>query len=318
MSRIQETKDAVVIGIPLDLGAKNLGVDIGPEAFLYSGLKSKLKSAGINVDQVIQIKTKKREDVKMGDPRMRYMSEIVRVSEEVANLVQQNLAKGRKIIGIGGDHSINLGLFSGAASYFKHKDASLGMIYLDAHGDMNTHETTASGNIHGMHVASLMGLGPIELKNVGGAFTKLKFSDLLHIGGSDLDQPEIDLMKRESIPNFSLSDVLMHGLSPLVAMIDELASRCENVWVSLDLDVIDRIYAPGAGMPSNAGLSYREVAFICKYIGEHCNVIGLDVVEYNPLQDQDKKTAELGIELIAKLMGGEYSWYTNYMQQNKI
>ena len=311
-------KDAIIIGIPLDLGAKNLGVDIGPEAFLYSGAEAKLKSAGINVAKTIQIKCNKREDVEMGDPRMRYMSEIVRVSEEVADLVRQSLSEGKKIIGLGGDHSINLGLFSGAASYFKQKGEDLGMIYLDAHGDMNTHETTQSGNIHGMHVASLMGLGPDELKQVGGDFVKLKFSDLLHIGGSDLDQPEIDLIARESIPNFSLSDVLMHGLSPLVKMIDEQASRCPNIWVSLDLDAIDRIYAPGAGMPSNAGLSYREVAFICKYIGEHCNVVGVDVVEYNPLQDQDKKTAELGIELIAKLLGGEYSWYTNYMEQNKI
>jgi arginase len=315
---IKSTKNAVVITIPLDLGAKNLGVDIGPEAFLYSDLEPKLKSSGINIDKIIQIKSNKRKDVEMGNPRMRYMSEIVRVSTKVADIVRKYLDKGEKVIGLGGDHSINLGLFSGAASFCRDVDKTLGMIYLDAHGDMNTHETTLSGNIHGMHVASLLGLGPEPLKQVGGDFVKLKFSNLLHIGGNDMDQAEIDLIRNQKIPNFSLNDVMLYGLAPLIKMIDTLAQRCDYIWVSLDLDVIDKIYAPGAGMPSNAGLSYREVSFICNYIGETCPVIGLDIVEYNPLQDKDKITVELGIELTAKLLGKEYSWYTGYLEQNKI
>jgi arginase len=309
---------AAIICIPLDLGAKNLGVDIGPEVFLYSGIQDKLNSIGIKTDEPTKIFCKNREDVEMGSPKARYMSEIVRASEDVVKNTKLKLQGGKKVIGLGGDHSINLGLFSGAASFCQNQGKTLGMIYLDAHGDMNTDETTISGNIHGMHVASLMGLGPQDLQQVGGDFVKLKPSNLLHIGGSDLDQAEIDLMRESNIPNFSLADVMLHGLAPLVKLIDELAERCDYLWVSVDLDSIDRLYAPGAGMPSNAGLSYREVSFICKYIGSKNKTLGVDVVEYNPLQDEDKKTAELGIELIAKLLGKEYSWYTGYLERNKI
>lgn len=305
--------------IPLDLGAKNLGVDIGPEAFIYADLESKLSSAGFKLnDDLVRFNPKPRSQVEMGDPKARYMAEIIRVCEQVAGATELKLGEGQKVIGLGGDHSINLGLFSGAASYCRGINKTLGMIYLDAHGDMNTDETTLSGNIHGMHVASLMGLGPDKLKSVSGDFVKLKFENLLHIGGSDLDQAELDLMRDKKIPNFSLADVMLYGLAPLIKMIDQLVARCDYIWVSVDLDSIDRLYAPGAGMPSNAGLSYREISFICKYIGQHCPVLGLDIVEYNPLQDENKKTAELAIELIAKLLGQEYSWYTGYLEQNKL
>jgi arginase len=313
-----DTINSSVLLIPLDLGAKNLGVDIGPEAFVYAGIESKLASAGFKLNDPIRFNPKPRDQVEMGDPKARYMDEIVRICEQVAESTKIELARGQKVIGLGGDHSINLGLFSGASSYCGDSQKTIGMIYLDAHGDMNTEVTTLSGNIHGMHVASLMGLGPEPLKNVGGNFTKLKFANLLHIGGSDIDQAESDLMFNAKIPNFSLADVMLHGLAPLTKMIDDLAKRCNCVWVSLDLDSIDKLYAPGAGMPSNAGLSYREVSFICKYIGQICNVIGVDVVEYNPLQDEGRKTAELGIELIAKLLGSDYSWYTGYMEDNKV
>ena len=119
------------------------------------------------------------------------------------------------------------------------------------------------------------------------------------------------------LPAFTLFDLLSQNLAPLLTMIDDLASRVPNIWISLDLDVIDRIYAPGAGMPNAKGLTYREIATIAEYIGSRCNVVGIDVVEYNPLQDEANKTAELGIELIAKFLGKDYSWYTNYMAKNQ-
>lgn len=192
------------------------------------------------------------------------------------------------------------------------------MIYLDAHGDMNTDQTTMTGNIHGMHLASLMGFGATELAQVYGEQTKLPKDNLLHIGGCDWDQSELDLIKDEGLKAFTLLDVMSHGLAPLLKMIDELAERVANIWISLDLDVIDKMYAPGAGMPNAGGLTYREVAAIAEYAGKKCNVIGIDVVEYNPLQDIDHKTAELGIELIAKFLGSNYSWYTNYLESNKM
>jgi arginase len=306
---------ATLIGVPLDLGAENLGVDIGPQGFRYAGLIHKLTDAGFDITDHGNIICRERKDLDPGNPRMHYLDEIVRVNEEVATVTEAAMRKGQKIIALGGDHSINLGVVSGASAAL---NGQLGLIYLDAHGDMNTAETTLSGNVHGMHLASLMGFGADDLKNVHGQKVKIAKENLLHIGGSDFDQAELDLIAREKLTAFTLFDLLSQNLSPLCSMIDDLAARVPNVWISLDLDVIDRMYAPGAGMPNAKGLVYREIATIAEYIGHRCNVIGVDVVEYNPLQDEDMKTAELGIELIAKFLGKNYSWYTNYMSANKI
>ena len=304
-----------LLGVPLDLGAKNLGVDIGPDAFRHQNIVEKLQKAGLEVEDAGDIKPKERQELEPGDPKMRYADEIVRVSNETARLVEEAINNNRRVLALGGDHSINLGAVSGASSAL---GGSLGLIYLDAHGDMNTSETTQTGNIHGMHLAGLLGFGDKKLVDVHTPGTKIATQNLLHIGGSDLDQPEIEMMEREHLPNFTLFDLLSHGMQPLLKMIDELASRVDHVWISLDLDVIDRLYAPGAGMPNPGGLSYREIAAIAEYIGKTGKVVGMDIVEYNPLQDQEQKTAELGIELIAKFFGKSYSWYTGYMEANKL
>jgi arginase len=306
---------ATLIGVPLDLGAENLGVDIGPQAFRYAGLVAKLRNVGFDITDHGNIACRDRKDLDPGNPRMHYLEEIIRVNEEAATVTEAAIAKGRKVIALGGDHSINLGVVSGAS---KALNAQLGLIYLDAHGDMNTDETTLSGNVHGMHLASLLGFGADALRHVHGQTVKVAKENLLHIGGSDFDQAELDLIAREKLPVFTLFDLLSQNLAPLCTMIDDLAQRVPNIWISLDLDVIDQLYAPGAGMPNAKGLVYREIATIAEYIGSHCNVVGVDVVEYNPLQDENGKTAELGIELIAKFLGKNYSWYTNYMSANRI
>ncbi|MDB5179224.1 MAG: Arginase [Patescibacteria group bacterium] len=304
-----------LIGVPLDLGAQNLGVDIGPDAFRYAGIIDKLAGAGLAVRDEGTITVADRAQLEPGNPRLRYAGEIIRVSNKSAKLTEQLVRGGRRVIGLGGDHSMTLGLVSGASTAL---GGELGLIYLDAHGDMNTADTTLSGNIHGMHLASLMGFGAPELAHVHTPEIKIAKQNLLHIGGSDWDQPELDLIGREDLATFSLFDLLKSNLAPLLAMVDDLATRVPNVWISLDLDVIDRLYAPGAGMPNAKGLTYREIATIAEYIGHHANVVGVDVVEYNPLHDEQSKTAELGIELIAKFFGHNYSWYTNYMARNQI
>jgi arginase len=310
-----DNTNVTLLGIPLDLGAENLGVDIGPQAFRYQDIVKKLESAGLNVHDSGDIEVRPRQDLEMGNPRLHYLEEIVRVNEETATVVHDAISKGQKVIALGGDHSLNLGVMSGASAAL---NGQIGMIYLDAHGDMNTDESTLSGNIHGMHLASLMGFGAPELVHVHSDQIKLPKENLLHIGGSDWDQAELDLISRENLQAFTLFDLLSQNLAPLLKMIDDLAARVPNIWISLDLDVIDRIYAPGAGMPNAKGLTYREIATIAEYIGQHCNVVGVDIVEYNPLQDEQNKTAELGIELIAKLLGKNYSWYTGYMARNQI
>lgn len=305
---------ADLLGIPLDLGAENLGVDIGPNAFRYQHILHKLEKASITATDLGNIICHDRHTLDRGDEKLKYLAEIVRVSEEGAKKASETIKKGHKLIGLGGDHSITLGLFSGVSTAFA---GEIGMIYFDAHGDMNTPETTLTGNIHGMHLAALMGFGDERLVQVFERNIKLKTENLIHIGGCDFDQAELDLVAREKLKTFSIADMLADGMGPLFEMIDELAKRVPNMYVSLDLDSIDSLYAPGAGMPNRGGLSYREIVAMANYIGKHCNVVGVDIVEYNPLDDEHHKTAELGIELIARFFGKNYSWYSNYLAKNK-
>ncbi len=306
---------ATLIGVPLDLGAENLGVDIGPDAFRHQGIINKLRGVGLAVEDAGDIAVRKRKTLDPGNSKLKYLDEIVRVNEALAAKTETTVRAGQKAIVLGGDHSVNLGAFSGASAAAA---GNIGLIYFDAHGDMNTAETTLSGNIHGMHLASLMGFGTPELAHVHGTQTKLPKQNLLHIGGSDWDAAELELIARENLSSFSLFDVLTRGLGELIKLIDDLAARVPNIWISLDLDSIDQLYAPGAGMPNAKGLTYREIATLAEYIGAHCHIVGLDVVEYNPLQDEKSKTAELGIELIAKFLGHNYSWYSNYLQHNRV
>jgi arginase len=304
-----------LIGAPLDLGAENLGVDIGPDAFRYQKIGDKLATAGLIVTDTGDVAVGERSTLEIGNPHLRYLDEIIRVNEEIASRTEAAIRDAQKVVVLGGDHSVCLGAVAGASVAI---NGQLGLIYFDAHGDMNTDETTLTGNIHGMHLASLMGFGAQSLVNVHGEGRKIAKENLLHIGGSDFDQPELDLIARENLQTFTLFDLLTQNLAPVLKMIDDLAARVPNIWISLDLDSIDRIYAPGAGMPNAKGLTYREISTLAQYIGQKCNVVGIDVVEYNPLQDRKHKTAELGIELIATFLGKNYSWYTNYLQQNKV
>jgi len=306
---------ATLLGVPLDLGAENLGVDMGASAFRYQQILKKLQAAGIAVTDGGNIHCKHRGEVSVGSPHLRHLEEIVRVSEETADRTEAMVRNGKKAIVLGGDHSVCLGAVAGASVAVK---GDLGLIYFDAHGDMNTDKTTLTGNIHGMHLASLMGFGAPELVQVHGAQIKLNKEHLLHIGGSDFDTAELELIKREKLHTFTMFDLLSSNLGALWPMIDKLQSQVKNIWISLDLDAIDAVYAPGAGMPNQKGLNYREISTIAQYIGQHCNVVGIDVVEYNPLQDIERKTAELATELIANFFGKQYSWYTHYLEQNKL
>lgn len=304
-----------IFGVPLDLGAENLGVDIGPDAFRHQKIVEKLTHVGFAVKDVGNIDLRPRKYLKIGNPKLKYLEEILRVSEESGEKTFQLIQKGEKVVALGGDHSLCLGVVSGASVAL---NGDIGLIYLDAHGDMNTPETTLTGNIHGMPLSALMGFGDKQLINVYEPKKKISKEYMLHIGGIDFDPGELDLIEKEDLLCFKTSDMLSYGLRPLFNHIAALCKKVKNIWVSLDLDVIDEIYAPGVGMPNKGGFSYREITTIAAYIGHHCNVVGIDIDEYNPLRDIDGKTAELGIELIAKLLGGSYSWYTNYMEKNKL
>ncbi len=312
ISIMNEKKSIEIIGVGLDLGAESLGVSEGPAVFRHLNIVEKLSGAGLDMGDAGDIDCPDRATLEPGDPILPYANEIVRVNEALAATTSKSITEGKVPVVLGGDHSVNLGAFAGAAEALEGK---VGLIYIDAHGDINTPVTSASHNIHGMHLASLMGFGPDVLVNAYRPGRKLAQENLLHVAGSDFDPGEKELIKTQNLRCFTMFDLLMNGMAPLIKMIDELQARVPNIWVSVDLDAIDSTYAPGVGIPSRGGLTYREVAAITEYIGQHCSVVGLDIVEYNPNFDIENKTGELGIEIIAKLLGTNYSWYTQYMSR---
>ena len=304
-----------LLGIPLDLGAENLGVDIAPKALRGRGIIKKLRSSGLEIIDAKDIVVTQKDKLKVGNENLKYLNEIIRVSNETAKKVSSAISLQNKVLAIGGDHAISLGTISGASTAL---NGDLGVIYIDTHGDINTDETTLSGNIHGMHVASILGLGKKELTKIHTKEKKVKKENIILAGGNDFDPEEEKLIQKEKIKTFTITDLLANGLDPLFKMINELNKKVKNIWVSLDLDAIDYVYAPGVGIPNTGGFTYREISAIAKYIGKNCNVIGMDLVEYNPLKDRENRTAELSIELCAKIFDRDYSPYTKYMEKNKL
>lgn len=306
---------ATILGIPLDLGSERIGVDMGPNALRYQKMAGKLKKAGIEVRDMGNINCPLPENVKIGHKNMKYAKTIISVAKEVAQSVNRLIQRKQKVIAIGGDHSISLGTISGAS---KALDGKMGVIWLDAHGDLNTDKNTPTGNIHGMSLAALMGFGHKDLLHVCDERIAVAKENVLLVGVKDLDQGEQQLIKKENINVFSIIDILAHGLNPLFKIISKLQKKAGAIWVSIDLDAVDSQYAPGVGIPNNGGLSYREITAICQYIGKNCHVVGVDIVEYNPVNDLEHKTANLSIEIISKLLGSDYTSYTEYLLEHQV
>jgi arginase len=189
------------------------------------------------------------------------------------------------------------------------------VIWIDAHGDMMTHKNTLSGNIHGMPSAVAFGVGHPKLTSVYEEKIKVLPENMLYIGLKDLDQAEIDLIREKNITAFTIFDILENSWSPIFAAIKAMAARVDRVWVSLDIDSIDQIFAPATPMVNNGGLTYREITNLARYIGKVVPLAGVDIVEFAPALDVENTTAKLILELIAGLCGAEYGWYQHYMQQ---
>lgn len=304
-----------ILGVPIDLGAETLGVDSAPNVLRFGKLSEKLTDCGFDVRDYGNIPTVEKYGLLVGDKNLKYLSEIVSISTKAAQVSEPIIKRGEKLVILGGDHTAMLGPVSAASSVLK---GELGLIYFDVHGDINTDKTTLTGNIHGMHLAALLGFGHKKLTDIHSPQVKIAKDNLFHIGGMDFDPLEVKLVKEENLQFFSMEDYIIKGMQALLGLIDALSKKVPNIWVSIDLDAIDKVYAPGGAFQNASGFTHREIAFLASYIGRSANVIGLDIVEYNPLHDVDGKTAELCIELISKLLGGNYNWYTDYMVHNRI
>jgi arginase len=289
-----------IIGAPMDLGADRRGVDFGASAIRYAGLSEQLQRLGHTVHDIGNIVVPQPESQPIGNPRLKYLDPIVQVSEELAAWVTTALQDDEFPLILGGDHSIALGSISGVAKVYNH----VGVIWVDAHADFNTQETTPSGNIHGMVLAALAGLGDQRLTHVGGWAPKLDKANIVIIGARDLDSGEQALLRTHHISVFTMSDIDRQGMPVILRQAIAIAGRHDHaIHLSLDMDSLDPREAPGIGTPVRGGLSYREAHLAMEMIADSRRLVSMDVVEVNSILDRENATARLAVELILSALG---------------
>ncbi|MGI6603614.1 MAG: arginase [bacterium] len=289
-----------IIGVPQDLGANRRGVDMGPSAIRYAGVRERLESLGYEVHDQGNIPVSLREERPAAvDERLRYLPEIQATSELLAEAVRKALEAGALPLVLGGDHSIAIGTLAGAASV-----KQCGVIWFDAHGDFNTPETTSSGNIHGMPLAASLGRGDERLVSCGGFVAKAKEKNVALIGARDLDPEERESLRQSRISVFTMQDIDEMGMKRVMRQALAAAlDGTEGFVLSLDMDALDPLEAPGVGTPVRGGLTYREAHLAMELLAETGALIAMEVVEVNPILDTRNQTAELAVELIASALG---------------
>ena len=294
-------RHVALVGVPLDLGAGRRGTDMGPSALRYAQLQAQLESLGYRVTDLGNVSFPVVERLEMADPRARYADVIVRVCEELHRVVTAALVQGALPVVLGGDHSLSLG--SVAATVRQQPEA--GLLWLDAHGDFNTPETSPSGNVHGMVLACLVGVGLSPLVRVGGFGPKLRPERCALVGVRQLDAGERELLRASGVRVFTMKDVDRYGVGEVVARALEAATGGGRrpVHVSLDMDVVDPAHAPGVATPAPGGLSYREVHLAMELVADCGQLACVDVVEVNPILDSHNRTAQLAAELVASALG---------------
>jgi arginase len=306
----QQARPVSIVSIPLELGSDERGLAAAPKYLLDHGLEKMLAAIGCERASTTTIPCPKpRLVASIG--RAKNLDPIVATARASCAAVSRAVQRNEIVVSLGGDHSAAIGSISGAAS----ANPSLGVIWIDAHPDANTIETTITGNIHGMVTAALMGFGHPLLTEVGGTQRKIAPENFLYIGLKDFDQAEIEFLRRERIQTVTMLEIATRGLSRTMLAIEALARKVDTIWVSMDMDSIDSAYAPAVGMPTHGGLTRREALALAHHIGTTCMIAGLDVVEIVPAKDKDGMTAGLALELIARFLGAEYTWYREYMEQ---
>jgi arginase len=293
-----------VIGVPLDLGGNRRGVDMGPSAFRIAGIGEKIAQLGHAVLDKGDLPTTIPEIQYQGDPHKRFIAEIARVCEKLHQTALASIEEGAIPLVLGGDHSLAAGSVAASAAHAQRQHQPLGLLWIDAHGDMNTPASTPSGNVHGMPLAALLGPEPHELARIGGFSPTVLPEHTALIGIRNLDEREKDLVRNSGVHLFTMKDIDRLG----VAAVAEQALRAvtagtSGMHVSLDLDVCDPSIAPGVGTPVKGGLNYREAHLLMELVAESGQLRALDLVEVNPTLDLRNTTAELGAELALSALG---------------
>ena len=286
----------------MDLGQDRRGVDVGPSAIRYANLSVALEDLGYTVTDLGNVETPIPETVEE-ETGVRYVEAVKKVCERTAVRAAEMFSAGLFPVFLGGDHSISIGTVSGVASAAEASGAGhTGVLWLDAHADFNTPETSPSGNVHGMPLAVLTGRGHPDLVGIGGG-TTVRAEDVAIVGLRSVDREEREFLARAGVNVYTMKDVDAYGIASVVRSALKDLSHLDRVHLSFDLDVVDPEVAPGVGTPVRGGLTYREAHLVMELINEAAVVTSLDVVEINPILDSRNGTAELAVELVESLMG---------------
>jgi arginase len=294
-----------ILGVPLDLGQSRRGVDMGPSAVRVAGLQARLEALGHVVTDGGNVPVAIAETRAAGEPNAKYIREITETCERVAGIVLQTLEEGISPLLLGGDHSVAAGSVSGLAEFYRRQNQKVGLLWIDAHSDINTPETSPSGNVHGMPLAALLGLGPELLSGIYDWQPKIDPQNTVLIGVRDIDATEKENIRRAGISEvYTMRDIDERGMRTVMEEALRVAGRgTAGYHVSLDMDWVDPEDAPGVGTPVRGGATYREAHLAMEILADHGRLLSFEVVEVNPVIDEHNRTAELAVELICSAFG---------------
>ena len=299
------TRQIRVIGVPLDMGASRRGVDMGPSAMRVAGLEARLEALGHRVTDGGNIKVDVPETQAAGAESARYLKQIAEICTRTADAVVKTLEEGMTPLVLGGDHSLAAGSISGVSQFYRSRGQSIGVVWIDAHSDINTPETSPSGNVHGMPLAALLGLGPEALANIYGYAPKIAPENTVLIGVRDIDAAERANIKRAGVGEvYTMRDIDERGMRAVMEEALRAAGRgTAGYHVSLDMDWIDPEDAPGVGTPVRGGATYREAHLAMEILADHGRLLSFEMVEVNPVIDEHNRTADLAVELACSAFG---------------
>ncbi|MBC5636702.1 arginase [Ornithinibacillus sp. BX22] len=288
-----------LIGVPMDLGQSRRGVDMGPSALRYAGAIERLQDLNYDIHDLGDIPINRPDKYEDGT-KLKNLEQVIEANETLAEMVDAEINKGRFPLVLGGDHSIAIGSLAGISKHYE----NLGVIWYDAHGDLNTSETSPSGNIHGMPLAVSLGLGHERLTNLYQYAPKVKPENIVIIGARSLDPGERELIREMGIKVYTMHEIDRMGMSRVMdETIEYFKDRTDGVHLSLDLDGLDPTEAPGVGTPVLGGMTYRESHLAMEMLAESDLITSLEVVEVNPIIDEKNKTATLAVGLMGSLFG---------------
>jgi arginase len=293
-----------IIGAPLDLGQDRRGVDMGPSALRVANLNARLHSLGYDIEDLGNIHVEQAEATPEGDRHAKFLPQIAAACSDLANRVQDAMRRGRVPVVLGGDHSIAIGTITGVSRHFRERGERVGLIWLDAHADMNTPDTSPSGNVHGMPLACVLGMGPEPLANLGGFQPKVAPGNTVIVGLRDVDMTERPHVRESGVHAFTMRDIDERGLRSVMEEAMRVASEgTVGFHCSLDLDFVDPKDAPGVGTAVRGGATYREAHLAMEMICDSRRMTSIEVVEVNPVLDEANRTADLAVELIMSGLG---------------